>query len=40
MAYADNSAHTIKNHLAKLYKRLDVSNRTQAVMKSSEIISN
>lgn len=33
------SAHTIKNHLAKLYLRLGVSNRTQAVMKAGEVIS-
>jgi len=34
----DVSAHTIKNHLAKLYRRLGVSNRTQAVMKAGEVI--
>ncbi|MDI9245144.1 response regulator transcription factor [Marinobacter sp. CHS3-4] len=36
----DVSAHTIKNHLSKLYKRLNVLNRTQAVMKASEILAN
>ncbi|MBE0485477.1 response regulator transcription factor [Marinobacter sp.] len=33
------SANTIKNHLAKLYEHFRVSNRTQAVMKAQEMIS-
>jgi DNA-binding NarL/FixJ family response regulator len=33
------SANTIKNHLAKLYEHFSVSNRTQAVMKAQELMS-
>lgn len=31
------STHTIKNHLSKIYKRWGLNNRTQAVMKASEV---
>jgi DNA-binding NarL/FixJ family response regulator len=33
------SANTIKNHLAKLYEHFSVSNRTQAVMRAQELMS-
>jgi len=33
------STNTIKNHLAKLYDQLSVSNRTQAVMKARKLVS-